>query len=374
MRRSLVTLGLCLSLAVSAYSRTERWTVSEANAWYAQQPWLVGSNYIPSSAVNQLEMWQADSFDPKRIDRELGWAEELGMNTMRVFLHDLLWQQDPAGFKSRIETFLSIAAKHGIRPMFVLFDSSWDPSPHVGRQPPPRPGVHNSRWVQSPGAAALSDPRQYPRLAGYVTGVIGAFATDPRILAWDLWNEPFSVADVDPYRTLEPANKRELVHALLPQVFDWARQANPSQPLTSGLPRSPGSEQLSADERMQLDLSDVVSFHMYSDAGFRSLALWLQSFQRPLLCTEFMARSSGSTFKGTLPVAKAMRIAAYNWGLVNGKTQTNLPWESWGRSRFNHSTRLWLHDIFYADGSPYLKAETDLIRSLTGAGAPTTSH
>src|SRR4026207_1711452 len=90
----------------------EKWSDQQARDWYAKQPWLVGSNYNPASAINQLEMWQADTFDPKRIDLELGWAEGLGMNTMRVFLHDLLWQQDAEGVQRGLEQCLSTAARH----------------------------------------------------------------------------------------------------------------------------------------------------------------------------------------------------------------------------------------------------------------------
>src|SRR6201999_3621262 len=135
-------------------------------------------------AINELEMWQAETFDPNEIDRELGWAEGIGMNTMRVFLHDLPWQQDSEGYKKRIDAFLAIAAKHHIKPLLVLFDSCWDPNPKLGPQHPPIPGVHNSGWVQAPGAAALRDPQQVPRLKAYVTGVVGALANDPRVLGW----------------------------------------------------------------------------------------------------------------------------------------------------------------------------------------------
>jgi hypothetical protein len=163
----------------------QRWSEDRANQWYQQQPWMVGANFVPSDAVNELEMWQAASFDAVEIDREFGWAEGLGMTTMRVFLHNLLWEQDAAGFKKRLDEFLAIAAKHHIRPMFVLFDSCWDPDPKLGPQRPPIPGVHNSGWVQAPGRAILGDPTQYPRLRAYVQGVVGAFANDPRVLAWD---------------------------------------------------------------------------------------------------------------------------------------------------------------------------------------------
>ena len=150
-----------LFTATISSAQSARWTEQRANDWYAQQPWLVGSNYIPATAINELEMWQADTFDPQRIDLELGWAESIGLNTMRVFLHDLLWQQDAPGFQKRIDTFLTIANKHHIRILFVLFDSCWDPYPQLGKQRDPRPGVHNSGWVQSPGAAALKIPRKF---------------------------------------------------------------------------------------------------------------------------------------------------------------------------------------------------------------------
>src|ERR1700693_1631956 len=213
------------SVAYAKRPQQERWTEKAANAWYAQQPWLVGSNYTPAYAINEIEMWQASTFNPQRIDLEFGWAESIGLNCMRVFLHDLLWAQDAAGYKQRIDTFLKIAEKHHIRILFVLFDSCWDPNPQLGKQREPRPGVHNSGWVQSPGAKALQDPSQYPRLEAYVKGVVGAFAEDRRILGWDMWNEPDNTNDRS-YGDLEPKNKVTLLLALLPKVFDWAREAH----------------------------------------------------------------------------------------------------------------------------------------------------
>src|SRR5690606_10633866 len=135
----------------------EIWTDSAANAWYAGQPWLVGPNYTPANAINQLEMWQEETFDPQTIDKELGWAAELGMNTARVYLHDLPYEQDSTGFLKRIDQFLGIADKHGIKPLLVFFDSCWDPFPEAGTQRAPKPHVHNSGWVQSPGQHALKD-------------------------------------------------------------------------------------------------------------------------------------------------------------------------------------------------------------------------
>ena len=369
---NVVLLTLVSFLPVPTLAQAQRWSEARANAWYAQQPWLVGSNFIPANAINQLEMWQPATFDPQEIDKELGWAEKLGMNTMRVFLHDLLWEQDAAGFQQRIDAVLSIASKHHIRPIFVLFDSCWDPSPKLGLQHPPIPGIHNSGWVQSPGAAALQDSAQYPRLKAYVQGVVGGFAKDDRILAWDLWNEPNDPSD-GPYGRLEPKNKRELEEVLLPQVFEWARSANPAQPLTSGLWEGgdwSSPEKLSTLERIQIDQSDVISFHNYSwPESFEQHVEWLERYHRPILCTEFMARSVGSTFDTILPLAKKHHVAAINWGLVAGKTQTYLPWDSWERPYVRDPPSVWFHEVFYGDGRPYREQEAKIIRELTGTSS-----
>jgi hypothetical protein len=346
----------------------QRWSEAQANDWYARQPWPVGANFLPSTAINQLEMWQADSFDPATIDRELGWAEGIGMNTMRVFLHNLLWEQDPKGFEQRIDAFLAIAARHHIRPVFVLFDSCWDPHPKLGPQHAPTPGVHNSGWVQAPGTEILSDPAQYPRLESYVKGVVGALANDPRILAWDVWNEPDNGND-DSYAKGDPRNKNEIILALLPQVFAWARAAHPTQPLTSGLWHgdwsSPGAMPPLA--RIQVEQSDILSFHNYGwPEDFEQHVKLLEQFHRPLLCTEYMARGAGSTFDTVLPIARRYRVGAINWGLVAGKSQTYFPWDSWQHPYVDRQPIVWFHDVFHADGTPYRQREVEVIRELTG--------
>jgi hypothetical protein len=342
------------------------WTRKQAAAWYGRQPWLVGSNYIPADAINQLEMWQADTFDPGRIDTELGWAESLGMNTMRVFLHDLLWQQDARGLQKRLDTFLAIADKHHIRPLLVLFDSCWDPDPHTGKQRDPTPGVHNSGWVQSPGARALDDPAQYPRLEAWVKGMVGAFANDGRILGWDVWNEPDNTNDGN---YADPPDKVQRVLVLLPRVFAWARSAHPTQPLTSGVWRGAdwsSRRKLSPMEKIQLRNSDVISFHCYEPADvFERRIKSLQRYRRPILCTEYMARPRGSTFESILPVARKYRVAAYNWGFVQGRTQTYLPWDSWRHPYVDHPPDVWFHEIFYPDGRPYRQTEVDFVRRIT---------
>jgi hypothetical protein len=365
-----IVLVFLIAVQASFAAARPRWTEAQARDWYGRQPFLVGANFVPATAINQLEMWQANTFDPARIDLELGWAAGIGMNTMRVFLHDLAYQQDPQGFLRRVDQFLGIAAKHRIRPMLVLFDSVWDPFPALGAQRPPRPGVHNSGWVQGPGKVALEDPAEWPRLEAYVTGVVGRFKTDTRVLAWDLWNEVDNTNE-PAYASLEPKNKGELVLALLPQVFAWAREADPAQPLTSGLWRGGDWSQLAelpVIDRVQLAFSDIVTFHSYDpppqlEARIRQL----QGYKRPIICTEYMARGNGSTFAGALPILQKHGVGAINWGLVQGKAQTHLPWDSWRRPYVDREPAVWFHEVFRNDGMPYDAKETALIEQLSAA-------
>ena len=347
-----------------------RWDESYARDWYERQPWLVGCNFIPSTAVNQLEMWQAPTFDEATIDRELSWAEGLGFNTARVFLHDLLWEADEPGFARRIQRFLQIAASHGIRTMFVLFDDCWHGGPRLGRQPPPVPGVHNSRWLQSPGCDAIDDQASWPRLEAYVTGVVRAFGADERVLGWDLYNEVTNLFLVPPglngaeraeasrAAALRRAKRAERHLQLFDQAFAWARAARPRQPLTAGV----WLRDRELNARI-IERSDIVTFHNYEDTQALTTHIErLRRYHRPLLCTEYMARTTGSRFATHLPVFQRERVGCYNWGLVNGKTQTHIAWTP-------RADDEWFHDIFYADGRPYDEAEVAAIRTLTGVSA-----
>ncbi|MCC6420222.1 MAG: cellulase family glycosylhydrolase [Gemmataceae bacterium] len=349
---ALLLLGPGTTPAGQPKADAGRWTAKRAKAWYAQQPWLVGCNFIPSTAVNQLEMWQADTFDPVTIDRELKWAaEQFGFNTVRVFLHDLAWDADPKGFKERLEKFLASADRHQIRPMVVFFDDVWNPEPKLGKQPAPRPGVHNSGWMRSPGPKVVNDPAAWGRLEKYVTDVLTTFGKDRRVLAWDLYNEPGNEKQIN--RSLP----------LLKQTFAWARKVNPEQPLTVGLWRYDKAFQQLND--YQLAASDVTSFHHYGNA--RDLARLigeLKQHGRPVICTEWMARTRDSTVAANLPVFFKERVGCYNWGLVSGKTQTIYPW---GSKPGSPEPKVWFHDLLRPDGAVYSEEEAKLFRKYTAA-------
>lgn len=362
-----------LLVCCAAAGARDKWPAPKAREWYQRQPWLVGCNFIPSTAINQLEAWQAETFDPQTIDRELGWARDLGFTSVRVFLHHLVWEQDPNGCLARIETFLDLARKHSIGVMFVLFDSVWDPHPKLGKQREPQPGLHNSGWVQSPGADDLMNPHRHKVLEEFTRGVIGRFRDDPRVHVWDLWNEPDNLNDNSYGRNhlkREPAGKLAATEQLLPKVFAWARDANPSQPLTSGVWIGNWADpaRLSKTERIQLDESDVITFHSYDNLeGMKKCVQNLARYERPMLCTEYMARPRGSTFDPILQFLQERDVGAYNWGFVAGKSNTIYPWDSWQKP-YAQEPPVWFHDIFRADGRPYDPNEVAYIKQVTRRG------
>jgi len=321
----------------------------KVNAWYSKSGWLVGCNFIPSTAVNQLEMWQKETYDPNTIDRELGWAQGIGFNTVRVFLHYLVWQENPEGFKERMDDFLGICARHNIRVMFVLFDDCWYGNAQLGRQPEPDAGLHNSYWLQCPRYAEVSDKAMYPVFERYVKDLLARFGRDERILMWDLYNEPGN--NHYPQENLP----------LVKKVFEWARHAKPSQPLTIGVWKW-GPEYLELNN-FQIRNSDIITFHNYSKyENMKKDIARYKSYGRPVICTEYLARGFDSRFETHLPLLKAQNVGAINWGLVYGKTQTIFPWDA---PLDGPEPKVWHHDIFRKDGRPFDKGEIELIKKLT---------
>lgn len=342
-----------------------KWSAERANAWYEKTGWIAGCNYIPGNAINQLEMWQTDTFDLPRIQLELRWAKELGFNTVRVFLHHLLWEQDSAGFLYRIDRFLTVADNFGIKTMFVLFDAVWDPYPKLGKQPDPKPNVHNSGWVQSPGFEVLKNTSSYDALRGYVQGVVERFKNDPRVLIWDVFNEPDNT-NLSSYKDTEyGVHKAELAMQLLKKTINWVRVVDPIQPLTAAPWNWKDTSNLSILDNYMFSHSDIISFHCYENKqNLEKRILSLKQFNRPILCTEYMARPFKCTFEEVMPVLKKHNVGAYNWGLVSGKTQTHCPWDSW-ETESKNEPELWFHDIFKYNGEPYNTQEVEFIKSMT---------
>ena len=355
MKKILLLSAVVLVAACSGEQEvtpTSQWTPVQAQEWYDAQPWLSGCDYIPASAINQIEMWSEATYDPKQIDKELGWAEELGFNTMRVFLSSVVYRNDPEGLKSRMDDFLGICNRHGIRPLFVFFDDCWDPESSYGPQRAPKPGVHNSGWVQDPSKDLRADTTAlYPVLEAYVKDIVGTFRGDGRILLWDLYNEPGN------------SGYEDSSIPLVKNVFRWAREGGVSQPLSVGV----WKKSLGALNAVQLAESDIITYHCYSgdlEKQQEAIDTLLRRFGRPIINTEYMARTRGCTFQKVMPLLKENHVGAINWGFVSGKTNTIFAWDT--PLPDVAEPEVWFHDIFRQDHTPFSEEEIAVIRQCNG--------
>lgn len=347
--KNLLWVLFCLFLVSIDLEAGERWTEKQADSWYATQGWLRGSDFQPSSAINQLEMWQKDTFDPETIDRELAMAADIGMNCMRVYLHHLAWETDCLGFKERVNRYLDIADKYKISTIFVFFDDCWNADYEAGKQPEPVPGIHNSGWVRDPGDLLYRDSLLPGRLEKYVKDILSSFSQDKRIVFWDLYNEPGNSG----------YGNKSL--PLLRKVFSWARCVDVVQPLSAGI----WNDGLKDINTFILNNSDIVSYHNYRSVADHRLTIdTLKKYRRPMICTEYMNRRDSSYFQTIMPLLKESHVGAINWGLVAGKTNTIYAWDQ--PMPEGGEPALWFHDIFRKDGTPFSEEEISVIKKLTG--------
>lgn len=343
-------LVLLISCAGNPKIYHEKWTEQEINEWYTEKDWKSGANFVPSSAINQLEMWQEDTFDPVTIERELGWAKEIGFTAMRVYLHNIAWESDPDEYKNRINKYLEIADSKSISTIFVFSDDCWNDNPKAGKQPEPILGVHNSGWIQGPGSDVVNDSTLWNNLELYVKDILKSFGSDSRILFWDLYNEPGNTGQLN--KSLP----------LLKTVFKWAREEGSSQPVSVAVWNY--SQEFDSLNSFSLNNSDVISFHQYSNLDdVKEVVKDLRKYNRPLICTEYMARTNNSKFITHFPYFKKENIGAINWGLVSGKTQTIYPW---GSKEGSPEPEVWFHDLLRSDGTPYDSVEVRLIKEIIG--------
>lgn len=348
MKKQLLMISLTLITIFSVHAQTAdpRWSTEQAGQWYEQQSWVCGFNYIPANAINYTAMWDKTSFSPEVIDRELALAEKTGFNTVRVVLQYLVWEDDPEYFKETFSKFLDICARHQIKAMPTFFDDcvfGKETDPVLGKQPEPLKGWYAWAWSPSPGHSRVTDPATYPSLEKYVKDMLTTYQDDERVLLWDLYNEPTNGGLGD--------KSLPLVH----KVFEWAREVHPAQPVSIAYWND--NEALN---EIILANSDVITFHSYdAKKRLKEKIAYLQQQNRPMICTEWLNRPQQSTVSDILPVFYEENIGSLHWGLVNGKTQTHLPW---GHRPGDPEPKVWQHDLFTGDLTPYAPKELALFR------------
>ncbi|MXV52261.1 cellulase family glycosylhydrolase [Pedobacter sp. HMF7647] len=344
-----IAIFTLIIIAFSLDSRAQtaqKWPEKKAWDWYNKQPWYCGFNYIPAYAINYTAMWDKTTFDPKAIDRELALAEQSGMNSLRAVLQYAVYEDDPAYFLKTLDTFMALCYKHHIKFIPALFDDcsfGIKSDPVVGKQPEPLKGWYAWAWSPSPGHSMVTDSTTYPKLEKYVRDIINHHKNDERILFWDLYNEPTN------------GGLGSATFPLLKKVIVWARSINPDQPLSIGM-----FDQNPRLNEIIINNSDIITFHDYGNKETVTRAVEkFQKLNRPLINTEWMNRPFGSTVSEILPIFYQYKIGCNLWGLVNGKTQTDLPW---GHRPGDPPQDLWQHDLYHGDFKPYKPSEIDTIK------------
>jgi len=346
----MVVFVACLLVVFTALAQDQRWPEQKAWDWYNKQPWYCGFNYIPAYAINYTAMWDKTSFDPVAIDKELALAEKSGMNLLRAVLQFAVYEDDPSYFLKTLDKFMAICAKHHIKFMPALFDDCMfgiEHDPKVGKQPEPVKGWYAWAWSPSPGHSMVIDATTHPRIEKYVKAVIEKFKNDDRILLWDLYNEPTN------------GGLGSATFPLLKKVIAWAREVNPSQPVSIDV-----FDRNSRLNEIALGASDVVTFHNYDDTtSLRNHIKEMKQQNRPVICTEWMNRPRKSVIATHLQIFYEEKVGCLLWGLVNGKTQTDLPW---GHRPGDPDSPVWQHDLYKPDFTAYDETEIKTIEKYTG--------
>jgi hypothetical protein len=343
-------LFVCLITPASAQQKDRRWPEQKIKDWYSKQPWYCGFNYIPGYAINYTAMWDKTTFDAAAIDKELALAEKTGLNCLRAVLQYAVYEDDPEYFLNTLDKFMAICDKHKIKFMPALFDDcvfGLEHDPKVGKQPEPVKGWYAWAWSPSPGHSMVVDSTTHPRLEKYVKAVLGRFKNDNRVFVWDLYNEPTN------------GGLGTTTLPLLKKVIAWAHEVNPSQPVSVGVWND--NKQLND---IAIAGSDIITFHNYGnkDVLLKNINE-LKVHNRPMINTEWMNRPAGSAIVNNLAVFYDTKVGCMLWGLVNGKTQTDLPW---GHRPGDPVSKIWQHDLFRPDFTAYDQKEIDLLKTYIG--------
>jgi hypothetical protein len=340
--------------------RSARWDERRAFQYMQRFGEVKGCNYVPSDGSSILH-----SPNKELIRREIGWARNVvGLNSVRVWVDLADYQINEEQVLTNFESFLGTCDANQIKVLPVLsLQSFLDPeydSKAAGASGPLldfHPSVHGGGWRYSnrlgwpccepegniPSKTMAAWVKTKPAAEHFIRSLLSRYAKDDRVLLWDLYNEA-------------PKAARPLVET----IFQWAREVNPSQPLSVCWQGH--------------DLSDVITFHTYARPGFETANRnspgwdflteldWARAWGRPMLCTEWLARPFGNTIEAILPFYERYHIGWYVWGLCAvGPAQYQFPWD-WPMG--SPPPEKWFHCLLYPDGTPYSAEEILMIRDF----------
>ena len=351
----------------------ERWSKEQAWSWYEHRPWVMGVNYVPSITLLGTELWQEDTHDDvmRSVRSEFELMQDIGLNSVRMFLPFHIWYYDRDRFLDRIDSFLDQLSQKDITMMPVIFNDCvdfgrpkditpqlprgwqvYDIGHHGGHKANPFTGEReNTGWIY------WDEAEWRPVMEEYLRALVGRFRNDERIYAWDLWNEPGN------------SNRHDQSISYLKRVFEIAREMDPVQPLTAGVWSYPErfgqGEDVEPIQRLALNESDIITFHQYDHIGrVRQVVETLKREDRPMINTEWLNRVLDNLVQENLPLYHDEGIGSYSWGLVAGKSQHFLPWDDLWQRRDLPLNR-WQHDLFDTFHTPYDREELCLMRSLS---------
>ncbi|NOX97778.1 MAG: cellulase family glycosylhydrolase [Nitrospirae bacterium] len=279
-----------------------------------------GANYIPSYARNSIEIWE--NFNPEVIDRELGYAQSLGLNSVRVWLDYRPYAHNPGLMLKRIEAFLCLCDKHKLTVILILFDSCGIEEKDLREK---GENLHWKRWIKNPGYDYLF-PEHWDRFKKYIKDIVGTFLNDHRVLAWDVMNEPWC--------QIKPDNdeQKRVIMRFVKHFAKQVRNLNPDAPITIGVTTLDRAEQVE-------DLIDLISFHSYDTEPEKWELLLKKANQyaklkgKPILLTEWGYPAWGTEvsagrlltdkdqldfYEKIMPLVRESKIGWYFFDLIMG--------------------------------------------------------
>ena len=351
----------------------KRWREKQAWEWYNSRPWIRGCNYMSASCANRIDQWQGLHFDEylEETEKELSLMRDLGFNSVRLILEYVVWEKEHDEFLKRFERYIALLDKYGISCTIVLANDCMPPKTELWKMPDVGEqhydwGYHGGRKHSQHGRHNCPAPHYYfddealcEKYFEMVKEIVTIYKDDPRILMWDLFNEPGN------------SNREGITMPYLVRMFETVRKINPSQPLTvAAWWFDPKDFHTSELNQYALENSDIITYHNYStyEEHIRVIK-HLKSYNRPIINTEWLARCTGNTVFDNFPLFYLENIGCYNWGFVAGKYQTYEPYEGhwqWYNDDKNAPIDFtkWFHDLYRPSHKPYDPKETELIRKF----------